>query len=140
MSAALSAEPSKGGSRCPAPATASENFALGVAGISLAYWLRAATAFLASFNDHFYQDGHGIFAKIYKDQPVEYFWGLITLAKVMKIELGGPLEFDPPATKEEALDRLERTAGPHARKMLDCFLDQIGRADAKYLDETGTGI
>ena len=37
-------------------------------------------------------------AKIYKDYPVDYFWGLITLAKVMKVEIGGPHEFDRPST------------------------------------------
>jgi hypothetical protein len=91
-----------------------------------------SAAFLAGFNDHFYDEGHGIFAKIYKDHPVEYFWGLITLAKVMKVEIGGPHEFDRPSTKEEALDRLERTAGPHARQMLEQFLQQVKEAEAKY--------
>ena len=57
-----------------------------------------SAAFLNSYNDHFNEEGHGIFAKIYKDYPVEYFWGLITLAKVMKIEIGGPHEFDRPST------------------------------------------
>ncbi len=42
------------------------------------------------------------------------FWGLITLAKVMKIEIGDPHEFDRPATEDEALDRMERNAGPTA--------------------------
>ena len=41
--------------------------------------------------------------------------GLITLAKVMKIEIGGPNEFDRPSTQEEALDRLERSAGCSAQ-------------------------
>jgi hypothetical protein len=53
----------------------------------------------------------------------------------MKIELGGPHEFDRPSTKEEALDRLERTAGPAARKMLERFLQQVKEAEAKYLEE-----
>jgi hypothetical protein len=39
----------------------------------------------------------------------------------MKIEIGGPNEFDRPSTKEDALDRLERTAGPAAREMLKRF-------------------
>jgi hypothetical protein len=47
-----------------------------------------SAAFLNSYNDHFNKEGQGIFAKIYKDYPVDYFWGLITLAKVMKIEIG----------------------------------------------------
>ena len=173
-----------------------------------------SAAFLNSYNDHFNEEGHGIFAKIYKDYPVDYFWGvrgvgcvgrrpagqhlgeirhvrrppqrfaecrlhgqhaadvprrtrvqrrvrqpqhaddpfgrplefgarrrprfLITLAKVMKVEIGGAHEFDRPPTKEEALDRLERTAGPQARAMPQRFLDQIGKAEAEYLEETET--
>ena len=53
-----------------------------------------SAAFLNSYNDHFNDEGRGIFAKICKDYPVDYFWGLITLAKVMKVEIGGPHEFD----------------------------------------------
>lgn len=52
------------------------------------------------------------FKHFYNKFPVECFGGLITLVKVMKIELGGP---------HELLDRLERTAGPHARRMLERF-------------------
>ena len=55
-----------------------------------------SAAFLNSYNDHFNEEGHGIFAKIYKDYPVDYFWGLITLAKVMKVEA---------ARASEAFDR-----------------------------------
>ena len=95
-------------------------------------------AFLNSYNDHFNEEGHGIFAKIYKDYPVDYFWGLITLAKVLKVEIGGPHEFDRPSTKEEALDRLERTAGPQARQMLEQFLKQVKEVEAKYLQEEST--
>ena len=94
-----------------------------------------SAAFLNSYNDHFNKEGQGIFAKIYKDYPVDYFWGLITLAKVMKIKIGGPDESDRPSTKEEALDRLERTAGPAARKMLEQFLEQVRKVEAKYLEE-----
>ena len=49
-----------------------------------------------------------------------------------------PHDFDRPSTKEEALDRLERTAGPHARKMLERFLEQVQQAEAKYKGETET--
>ena len=97
-----------------------------------------SAAFLNSYNDHFNEEGHGIFAKIYKDYPVDYFWGLITLAKVMKVEIGGPHEFDRPSTKGEALDLLERTAGPQARQMLEQFLKQVKEVEAKYLEEEST--
>ena len=71
------------------------------------------------------------FKHFYNKFPAECFGGLITLVKVMKIELGGP---------HELLDRLERTAGPHARRMLERFLEQVQQAEAKFKGETGTGI
>jgi hypothetical protein len=75
---------------------------------------------------------------MYEKFPTHYWAGLITLAKVLKIEIGKPHDFDRPSTKEEALDRLERTAGPAARKMLEHFLEQVGKAEAKYLEEIET--
>jgi hypothetical protein len=96
--------------------------------------------FLQDFAVHYHTDGKGIFAEIYKDHPTHYWAGLITLAKVLKIEIGQPHAFDRPASREEALDRLERTAGPEARTMLEKFLDQIAKAEADYLDQTGTEI
>ena len=57
----------------------------------------------------------------------------------MKVEIGGPHEFDRPSTREEALDRLERTAGPAARQMLERFLKQVAEVEAKYLEEKSTG-
>ena len=95
-----------------------------------------SAAFLHEGQEHFESKGKAIWQKMFEDYPVEYFWGLITLAKVLKIETGQPGDFDKPRTREEALDRLERTAGPHARKMLERFLDRVGKAEAKYLEET----
>ena len=92
--------------------------------------------FLQDFAAHYHADGKGIFAKIYRDFPTHYWAGLITLAKVLKIEIGKPHDFDRPSTKEEALDRLERKAGPEARKMLEKFLDQVAKAEAEYRDQT----
>jgi hypothetical protein len=97
-----------------------------------------SAAFLADFNEHFAGEGHGIFSKIYNDAPIEYWSGLIALAKVTKIEMGTPGDFDRPATEDEALDRLERTEGPHARPMLEQFLKQVKKLEAKYLEEEST--
>jgi hypothetical protein len=92
--------------------------------------------FLQDFAEHYATDGKGIFAEIYKNHPTHYWAGLITLAKVLKIEIGKPHDFERPSTREEALDRLERQAGPAARKMLEKFLDQVAKAEAEYLDQT----
>jgi hypothetical protein len=99
-----------------------------------------SAAFLAAFQDHFEDQGKGIFDVIYQQAPIEYFWGLITLAKVMKIELGPPGTFGhTPSSKDEALDRIERIAGPQGRAMLERMLDQIDKAEAKFLAEMANG-
>ena len=47
-----------------------------------------------------------------------------------------PHDFDRPSSRDEALDRLERQAGPAARKMLEKFLDQVAKAEAEYFAQT----
>ena len=66
------------------------------------------------------------------------FVGRVVQNQILKVEIGGPHEFDRPSTKEEALDRLERTAGPQARQMLEQFLKQVKEVEAKYLEEEST--
>ena len=55
--------------------------------------------------------GKGIFDLIYKNFPTHYWAGPITLAKVLKIEIGKPLDFDRPSTKQ----RGARSLGAHRR-------------------------
>ena len=97
-----------------------------------------SSAFLAKGQEHFEAGGHDIWQIMHDKFPIEYFWGLITLAKVLKIETGAPGDFDRPATREEALDRLERTCGPQARQMLEQFLKQVAEVEAKNLEEQST--
>ena len=94
-----------------------------------------SSEFLMDFATHYHTDGKGIFAKIYRDFPTHYWAGLITLAKVLKIEIGKPNDFERPSTKEEALDRLERSA--QARAMLEKFLEQVDQAEKRYLEQQG---
>jgi hypothetical protein len=53
---------------------------------------------------------------------------------VLRIETGAPGDFDRPATREEAMDRLERQAGPKAREMLEKFLAKVGEAEQKFIE------
>jgi hypothetical protein len=96
-----------------------------------------SSAFLLEGQEHFESKGKGIWEEMYSEFPVEYFWPLITLAKWLKIETGQPGDFDKPRTREEALDRLERTAGPKARKALECFLEQMAKMEQQYQAENG---
>jgi hypothetical protein len=93
---------------------------------------------LTAFQDDFENEGKGIFQVMREKFPQDYFWGLITLAKVMKIEIGGPRAFDKPSSRDEALDQLEKRAGPATRKMLEKFLDQVAKAEAEYLEQPET--
>jgi hypothetical protein len=97
-----------------------------------------ASDFLQDFAAHYHAYGKGIFAEIYENHPTHYWARLITLAKVLKIEIGQPHDFERPSTKEEALDQLQRRAGPAARQMLEKFLDQVATAEAEYRDQTDT--
>ena len=97
-----------------------------------------SSEFLTDFAAHYHAEGKGIFRKIYRDFPTHYWAGLITLAKVLKIEIGKPHDFDRPSTKDEALDRLERTAGPAARQMLERFLEQVQEVEEKYRQQEST--
>lgn len=93
-----------------------------------------SSAFLGDFAQHYNEEGKGIFAKIYRDFPTQYWGGLLRLAQVLKIEIGKPHDFEKPSTREEALDRLERQAGPDARAALEKFLNGIEHMEQKYLE------
>ena len=90
--------------------------------------------FLGDFVKHYNAEGFGIFTKIYREFPTHYWAGLIQLAKVLKIEIGSPHEFERPSTREEALDRLERQAGPEARAAFEKFLRNAEGLEQRYLE------
>jgi hypothetical protein len=56
---------------------------------------------------------------MYEKNATAYFNTLVQLAKVLKIEIGQPHDFERPSSLDETLDRLERRAGPAPRKMLE---------------------
>jgi hypothetical protein len=94
--------------------------------------------FLEAFSQHFQEIGHGIFQKMYEQQPSKYFEGLIALAKAglplhVKHEIGGVGEFDGPSKVDQVLDKMEQRGRPQAREMLKAMLDQIAEAEKKYI-------
>jgi hypothetical protein len=90
-----------------------------------------ASSFLRKGQEHFNTVGHDICRLMHDEHPIEYFWGLITFAKVLKIELGPLGSFAArPSSRDEALDRIEQVAGAQGRAMLAEVLDQIGKAEA----------
>jgi hypothetical protein len=94
-----------------------------------------SAAFLADFAGDYDEHGKAIFELIREKYPVEYFRSLVTLAKVLKIELGPPDSFDRPASTAEALDRLEQRAGPQARALLEKFLGEVAQVEQRYLED-----
>jgi hypothetical protein len=84
-----------------------------------------SSEFLPDFAEHYHAEGKGIFAVMYEKNATAYFNALVQLAKVLKIEIGKPHDFDRPLSRDEALDRLERQAGPGARQMLEQFLEHV---------------
>ena len=83
--------------------------------------------------NHYGEHGKAILELIREKHPVEYFKSLVTLARVLKIELGPPDSFDRPASTAEALDRLEQRAGPRA--LLEKFLGEVAQVEQRYLED-----
>jgi hypothetical protein len=98
-----------------------------------------SAGFLMAYQEHFEGEGAGIFNKMYREHPTDYFWGLVKLAQIMKVEIGPAGAFDRPQNREEALRRLEENAGSHAREMLEKFLDGLSEAEAKQLGDNSDG-
>jgi hypothetical protein len=94
-----------------------------------------SAGFLTAYQHHFENEGAGIFDKMYKQFPSDYFWGLVKLAQIMRVEIGQAGAFDRPQNREEALRRLEENAGTHAREMLEKFLDGLSETEAKQLGD-----
>ena len=63
-----------------------------------------------------------------KKYPAQYFAGMVTLAKVIRWEVGTPGTFDRPRTPEEIMDRLEERVGPKGRKLFEQFLRKVKSA------------
>jgi hypothetical protein len=85
--------------------------------------------FLADFQEDWEQHGKTIFQIMREKFPDVYFQCLVKLAQVHRVEVGQPMEFDRPSSREEALRRLEERAGPVARKMLENFLTKVEKLE-----------
>jgi hypothetical protein len=59
------------------------------------------------------------------------------LAKVMRVEVGGPGEFAAVASKAEILQKLEERAGPEARKLFEKFARDLAKLQEKQKNEAG---
>jgi hypothetical protein len=67
--------------------------------------------------------------RIIAERPEVFLLAMLKLAQVYRVEVGQPSQFDRPATKEEALRRLEERRGPAARKMFEDFIAQVEKLE-----------
>ena len=68
------------------------------------------------------EHGPNVINRLIADQPEVFLQAILKIAQVHRVEVGRPEAFDRPRTREEALQRLEESAGPEARKLLEGFL------------------
>ena len=83
------------------------------------------------FEQHWRIHGTEVLDRLAEEQPAAYFAGAVALAKVMRIELGKPGEFDRPKTPEEIIDKLEQRIGPQGRIIFENFVREMNRLEAE---------
>ena len=66
-----------------------------------------------------------------KKYPAQYFAGMVTLAKVIRWEIGEPGAFDRPRSPEEVVERLEQRIGPEGRKLFERFLREVQQLEER---------
>ena len=87
--------------------------------------------FLLDFEQHWGIHGTEVLNRLAEEQPATYFAGAVSLAKVMRIELGKPGEFERRATPEEIIDKLEQRIGHEGRVIFENFVREINRLEAE---------
>ena len=89
--------------------------------------------FLLDLQKHWRKSREQVLDDVAKKYPAQYFAGMVTLAKVIRWEIGEPGAFDRPRTPEEVMDRLEERIGPKGRKLFEQFLRQVNRLEEQQL-------
>jgi hypothetical protein len=51
----------------------------------------------------------------------------VSLARILKLEVGALGTFDRPRTPEEIMDKLEERVGPEGRKLFENFLEKVNK-------------
>jgi hypothetical protein len=88
--------------------------------------IRALSAeFLADLQRKWRQHGDTVLDYVAVKDPVNFFKGMVSLSKVIRLEAGAPGTIDRPRTPEEIVTKLEQQAGPQARPLFERFLKQL---------------
>ena len=89
--------------------------------------------FLFDLQQHWRKSREQVLDDVAKKYPAQYFAGMVTLAKVIRWEVGTPGAFVRPRTPEEIMDRLEERVGPKGRKLFEQFLRKVNRLEEQQL-------
>ncbi len=85
--------------------------------------------FLTDMHAAWLRDGRTVIDRLIAERPEIFLMAMLKITQVHRLELGRPDDFDRPASKEEALRRLEQSSGPKARKMLEDFLAKVEKLE-----------
>ena len=85
--------------------------------------------FLVDMHVAWLERGQEVIDRLIAERPEVFLLAMLKIAQVHRVEVGRPQDFDRPSSKEEALLRLEQSAGPKARKMLEDFLAKVEKLE-----------
>jgi hypothetical protein len=85
--------------------------------------------FFADMHTAWLEYGREVIERLIVERPEIFLMAMLKITQVHRVEIGQPEESGRPSSKEEALRRLEQSAGPKARKMLEDFLAKVERLE-----------
>jgi len=90
-----------------------------------------SSEFLYDLQQHWRKSREQVLDDVAKKYPAQYFAGMVTLAKVIRWEIGDPGAFDRPRSPEEVVERLEQRIGPEGRKLFERFLREVQQLEER---------
>ena len=82
--------------------------------------------FFADMHAAWLESGREVIDRLIAERPEIFLMAMLKITQVNRFEVVRPEE---PPSKEEALQRLEQSAGPKARKMLESFLAKVEKLE-----------
>jgi hypothetical protein len=83
--------------------------------------------FLADLQAHWRIKRGKILDDVAEKYPQQYFAGMVTLARIMRWDVGSPGDFDCPRSPEEIIAKLEQRVGPAGRAIFEEFLAKVAQ-------------